>query len=205
MSLLTSGAWRIGMVQLKVLEIKEVRGSPIGSKVNPIQGEAHVYQATVHSDAKLEIADITWKTGERDVRCLKCSRGTPEALQRLRRGLRLSVKHFDKDTLWVELRRARIDLNQGDDWSKLYKATIEELSKGAGVSVRQILERFGAEVDRREQLLGDTNRRRLYLCATFPANCDHLPAICYVLTRILPLARSKMDLAKPLPSEAAIQ
>ena len=195
MNLLNSSVWRIGTVHLEALETREIRGNPVGSKRDPVMGEAQVYQATLHNQVKLEINDVTWGTGDRDVRCLNCSPGTSEALQRLGHGrLRLSVKHFDKDTLWVELSQARLDSDRGENWSNLYKATIEELTEGAGISVRRVLEGLGAEVDRREQLLGDVRSRRLYLCATFPKESNHLPAICYVLTRVLPLTRSMMVL-----------
>jgi hypothetical protein len=189
MSVFTSGAWRLGAIHVKAMETREVRGNPVGSKRSPVIGEAQAYQATLPSGERLEIGDIRWETRERDVRCLNNSRDASEALQRLRHGLRLSVNHLDINTLWVELSQARLDSDRGDNWSTLCRATMEELTEGAGISVRRMLERFGAEVDRREQLLGDAGPRRLYLCATFPSDHNHLPAICYVLTRVLPLTR----------------
>ncbi|MFC1604404.1 hypothetical protein ACFL5F_05180 [Planctomycetota bacterium] len=194
MNLLNSNVWRIGTVHLKALGTREISGNPAGSKGSVIMGEAHVYQATIRSGVNLEIGDVTWETGDREVQCLSCSRSTPEKLRRLRRGLRLVVKHVDKDTIRVDLRQARIDFDQGEDWSKLYQATMEELTEGAGISVRKLLEGFGAEVDRREQLLGDTGPHRFRLCAIFPTESNHLPVVCYVLTRILPLTRSMMVL-----------
>lgn len=190
MSLLTSKAWRIGGVHLKALGIKKIMGNPANSKNTQVRGQAQVYQATISNNIILELGDTTWETNDREVQCLNCSINTPERLRRLRHGLRLGVQYLDKDTNWVELRQARIDSDQGENWSKLYQATMEDLTEGAGIPVRQVLERFGAEVDPREQLIGDDSRRRRYLCATFPKELNHLPAICYVLTRILPLTRN---------------
>lgn len=190
MNLLNPRVWRIGTVHLKALGTREIWGNPAGSKGRAIMGEAHVYQATIRSGVNLEIGDVTWETGDREVQCLSCSHSTPEELRRLRRGLRLVVKHVDKDTIRVDLRQARIDFDQGENWSKLYQATMEELTEGAGISVREVLEGFGAEVDRREQLLGDTSCHRFRLCAIFPTEADHLPTICYILTRVLPITRS---------------
>ena len=73
MNLLNPRVWRIGTVHLKALGTREIWGNPAGSKGRAIMGEAHVYQATIRSGVNLEIGDVTWETGDREVQCLSCS------------------------------------------------------------------------------------------------------------------------------------
>lgn len=180
--------WGCADVEVVLGERKTLRGQPVGVK-RFVQGDGQVYTVRGAAGWQLEVADVTWRGGERDVRTLNYDAATPASLHRLRQGLRMSVKRHGDTELWVELSQAQ----PGDDdpaWANLRRASMEQLTVGAGLSVRQAMEALGAEVDLREQLLDDRSRRRGYLCAVFSADGDHLPVICYTITRVLPVLRA---------------
>lgn len=149
-------------------------------------GWASIYEVTGPDDLRLECADITWddcSSPQRDVRTLE-RHGSPQRFDRLCHGLRLAV-HPAGSLHFVELRQARM---KSDDWSNLYYATPEELDDGAATKVARTLRAVGAhEVGTREAVLGDTGRRRRFLCATFDAEANLVPVVAYVVTRVLPV------------------
>lgn len=186
--------WRCDDVEVISGDTKPLRGQPVGVK-SFVQGQATRYILRSRTGWELEVADVTWPGRDRDVRTLAYSPTTPMELHRLQRGLRMSIKRRGEAELWVELSQARSADDQGAGWSNLRHATMEQLSEGAGFSVRAALEALGAEVDLREQLLEDQSRRRGYLCAVFPTDRVHVPVICYTLTRVLPVLRGRQEAA----------
>ena len=87
----------------------------------------------------------------------------------------------------IELSQARI--NDDKLWSNLYKANETDLDWGAGRNVGELLADWGAEgYGTREAVVGDESRRRTDMCVTGAKDCEHLPAIAYLATRVLPLA-----------------
>ncbi len=108
-------------------------------------------------------------------------------LERLGHGLRLSTS-VDGDRMLIELRVARFTNDEG--WSNLFQASVAELNEAAGTDVAAILTRFGGEqVGTREEVAGETGRRRNYACVVGHADAEHLPAVAHFVTRVLPLTR----------------
>lgn len=131
------------------------------------------------------LADVAWENGARDVRVL--DRGhSPQRYDRLVQGVRLGVQsHGDDRVCELPLRQNRI---KPGDWSNLYKASLAELSTGAGLDVREALLDAGAlEVGTRWEVLVDDGRRRAESCVLFHAGELRVPAVAYALTRVLPL------------------
>lgn len=147
------------------------------------EGLARTWWLRSGDEILLCLADVAWENGERDVRVL--DRGhSPQRYDRLVQGVRLGVQSHGDDR-FCELRQNRI---KPGDWSNLYKASLAELSKGAGLDVREILFDAGAlEVGTRSEVLVDGGRRRAESCVLFRAGELRVPAVAYALTRVLPL------------------
>jgi len=151
-------------------------------------GQGPQYEINGPQSTHLSVIDVTWETGERDVRAL-LAEGT-KAVRRLDTGaLRMSVSPVPGQVLvWTELSQARIRPGAVDRRSSLKKATIGQLDCGAGLDVTRALREASAIlIDSRDVVLGDTSGRRAYLCATFPVSRMHGPVVAFLLTRVLPL------------------
>lgn len=166
----------------------DVRGT---REVRPIEGEttsgvtargrARIFQ--ISGDGfMLEVGFVTWSTGDEDVQQLSRTEGG-EPLDGLTRRLRISIKDRGDDK-WMELEQARLDAS---GWVRSYKATLQELDEGAGVSTAEVIEGLGGEVGTREELLGDTGQRRSWMCAVFPARSVLAPVAAFTLSRIAPV------------------
>lgn len=177
--------WQGNGVEVGTVGVQDIHGVTCGKKHS--KGSACVYSVCGKDGWKLEVADVQWQTGERDVRTLQYSAHTPSRLHRLAHGLRLLVEPHSREHLWVALRQARLKPDVSVEWSNLYQATMEELSKGSGLQVRAALEALGAEVGLRGQLMADKGRDREHLCVLFPTTRQHLPIVCYTITRVLPV------------------
>jgi serine/threonine protein kinase len=135
-------------------------------------GEAIEIHDNVTSDARWVVVSDTFQT--------------PLPLKRLGQGLRMGST-IDGDRIMIELRQARI--NNDKLWSNVYKATPAELDAGAGCDVGELLYAWGGVgYGTREEVVGDDSRRRNDMCVTGSPNVEHLPAVAYLLTRVLPLA-----------------
>ncbi|MEA3502163.1 MAG: hypothetical protein U9R47_05260, partial [Actinomycetota bacterium] len=136
--------------------------------------------------ALVTIADLTWSSGERDVRCVDAS--GPVQLLRLLEGLRLCVRRSG-DKSYVELKIARIDLSRDNLWSSLYKTSVEDLAAGSGVAdpVQALLDTGAETVGKRSAVIGDQGPSRGTLALSFSGDTSDAPAAAYVLTRLLPL------------------
>ena len=109
-------------------------------------------------------------------------------LGRLLHGGRLGIRR------WGHLETAELAQMQFTDfpWSGLRMVGQEELHEGAGVDVTEMLMAQGAtRVGRRADLEACTNQRRNYLAVQFEPGDDEVPALAYVLTRIVPLIRAE--------------
>ena len=145
--------------------------------------EAQIFNAEVPDGGILEITYLVWSNGERDVRILE-ARNTSRALRRLEHGLRLGI-HTIKHRDWIELGQARM---KSPAWAGKFKATRSQLDEGAKVPVVEVLEGYGADaIGTKEQLLGDSSKKRGYLCAVFKRSSYEVPVAAYMLTRVLPI------------------
>ena len=160
------------------LQDEDVPASGQDATGTATDGRSRVFEVTGPDDLRLLVRDTTWDTGERDLavhdRC-----DAPQRFDRLVSGSRLTVQPG-----LVELRQARM---KPGGWSNLFKADLAELDDGAGTDVATALRDAGAtDVGTREEVLGDTGRRRSFVVATF-ADGREVPVVAYVLTRVAPV------------------
>ena len=125
---------------------------------------------------------INWSTSDEDVQQLSRTEGG-EPLDGLTRRLRISIKDRGDDK-WMELEQARLDAS---GWVRSYKATLQELDEGAGVSTAEVIGGLGGDVGTREELLGDTGQRRSWMCVVFPAESLLVPVAAFALCRVAPV------------------
>jgi hypothetical protein len=112
---------------------------------------------------------------------------TDMPLKRLGQGLRLGTT-IDGASMMIELRQARIK----DDklWSNLFKTEPSELDDGAACDVGALMAEWGATgYGTRGEVWNDESNRRGDMCVVAPVDVDHLPAVVFMATRVLPLAR----------------
>ena len=75
-------------------------------------------------------------------------------------------------------------------WSNLFKAEPSELDQGANCDVENLMVEWGAiGYGTREEQVGDQSNRKRQMCVVAPTDVEHLPAVAFLVTRILPLAR----------------
>ena len=151
-------------------------------------GEAHHYLVTGPAGEALQ---LTYYQAD-DARWIQVTdtfqTGMP--LKRLGQGLRLGTA-IDAESMMIELRQARIKIrNDNPLWSNLFKAEPSELDQGANCDVERLMAEWGATgYGTREEQVGDQSNRKRRMCVVAPADVEHLPAVAFLVTRILPLAR----------------
>jgi hypothetical protein len=127
----------------------------------------------------------------KDVRCLEYSDDTPDPLHRLTHGLRMAIYYNHRTNQeWVELSQARVKNKITPEWSICKKATEQQLYKGSGLNLRNLLTSSGASFGTRVSVLGEKNNRRDYYCAAFPVDDQIVPLVAYAATRVLPILLS---------------
>ena len=141
--------------------------------------------AVRHPDGhSLDILYVAAENGERWVEARRIV-SPSDRLKRLDGRLRLMVLPHGR-TAFCELRLAR---PKGERWANLYKASLAELNAQTGVQIAELLREAGAQdVGSREALLGDTDRHRTFLCATFEPSSQEVPILAFLFTRTVPLA-----------------
>ena len=123
---------------------------------------------------------------------------SPPRFHRLTRGLRQTSRiAFDERQGQIpddiarsmDLRQARVIDNP--DWPRIRKVTLEELDRGLGGDTSGELLLSGAlSVGTREEVWGDTSRRRGDICVTYPHDPETdliTPLIAYAICRVAPL------------------
>ena len=158
------------------------------SNVERGPGEAHHYLVTGPAGEALQLTDYQAD----DARWIQVTdtfqTGMP--LKRLGQGLRLGTA-IDAESMMIELGQARIKIrNDNPLWSNLFKAEPSELDQGANCDVENLMVEWGAiGYGTREEQVGDQSNRKRQMCVVAPTDVEHLPAVAFLVTRILPLAR----------------
>jgi len=137
----------------------------------------------------MKLAYLHWESGEREVRALDCN-STEHRMHDMCNRLRMSVSDVEHlpGIAWMELSQARLVSRVDPVRTTKKKATSIELLEGAGGIVPgREFERLGAGFGTRQELMGENGRRRGYLCTTFPMNDTVVPAVAFVLARVLPV------------------
>jgi len=153
----------------------------------PLPAKIREYPLTGPGALRLVIHDKRFDEGTGQVTCGANNSGDP-FWQRIVNRLRQGIYAVPEDeTFFMELEQARMTLGT-DDWSSRYKATLAELDEGAGLSVQDRLMELGAiEVGTREEVYGEENRRKTWLCVSFAPDNLVVPLAAYSMTTILPL------------------
>lgn len=164
-------------------ETRPMRGET-AARVDGMKGTGRIFTVSGPDGLNLEVTDVTWQNKGRDVRVL-ARRGSPEIYDILRERLRLGVLGH-KDKLYVELSQARL---KEPRWANVFKASVGDLKRGAGIDVKEKLLEVGATlVTTREVALNDGSPRGGYLCAVFDESATLVPVAAFALTRIAPIA-----------------
>ena len=170
---------------VELQDVEECRARTIAAGV--CRGTSRIYRVSIPDEEYLEVKDTRFDNGDRHV-AADFVHSSSKALRRLEHGLRLSVYPAERNILWVELSQAQPKAWDPGQWSTLRKASMTELSEGAGTDIRAILMKVGAtRVGTKALLLGHDDKRSGYCCATFPKSAEWVPVVAYVLTRVLPL------------------
>ena len=137
----------------------------------------------------MRLAYLYWENGEREMRALDCN-STDHRMHDMCNRLRMSVSEVENNPglAWMELSQARLKSESEPIRTTKKKASAIEFLEGAGGIVPgREFERLGAGFGTRQELMGENGRRRGYLCTTFPMNDTVVPAVAFVLARVLPV------------------
>lgn len=149
-------------------------------------GQAFAANVRTPDGAILEVAVTQWITGEVDVRTFTRLTG-PVTYDRLTKGARLGVSELDGDVSTCEL---GILSFHADRQPTVIKASDKDLDQVIQGSARHSLMNLGAlAVGTRQDVYGDTSKRRSYQAVMFPRGNSTIPVAAYVLTRVLPIYR----------------
>ena len=156
-------------------------------------GTANLYLVSGPENIEVILQDTKWKDGTRSITARETQGNA--AIERLERGLALGIRSHGS-LQFFELRQARItDVGAAKPWSQCFKADMTQLNRGAGMNVSKALEEHGAAgIGTKEDLLGETNRRKKMLCVTFPESAHIVPCLAYLLSRVIPLATGFSDI-----------
>lgn len=106
--------------------------------------------------------------------------------------LRLGMKSAAPGVQFCELGIVQSDAK--NPFGSVRQATLTELDFLLGDSAAALFTEAGAlDVGTREEVLGDTSRRRNYLCVTFQSGDSTVPLVAHTLTRVLPVFLREAD------------
>ncbi|MEP0547499.1 MAG: hypothetical protein ABJF88_11245 [Rhodothermales bacterium] len=173
--------------------------APEGKTTNRVacEGRLYSFEARTRRGATIEIHYAHWENGERDVRP-HFAEGGGVPFSRLNCGrLRLDVQsipekaHAHRGRSYAVLRG--VDVPPGPEVRpKLASVAVKELSDLAGCNVEIEFARLGARAcGIREDVYGETHKYRSWPCVVFDANDPRPPVAAFLLTRALPLLRSR--------------
>ena len=151
-------------------------------------GFAEVYTVTDDVDGSLNhtIHDTHWANGTRDVQVVRRN-GSHEIYDHLVGRLRLTVCGAGSGGGYIALKQARV---KNKPRATLSAATIEDLYRGCGMSIVDVLSQHGAdEVMTWGELFPGARGPRNLLVATSANEPALFPVVAFVLTRIAPLRR----------------
>jgi len=174
----------VGPLRVKMMATLKVDAVPMSGGV-AIAADHHLAFITGPDGIALETAFIEFSNNSRDVRIIETG-DTPNPYLRLGHGGRLGVYEYGNQ-LYCELRAMKL---KDGAWSNLQRTSLTEIENWLGSSLSGFLDLIGAtSIQTREELFGDTGRRRNELAAGFSRDNPLAPIAIYALTRPLPLLR----------------
>jgi hypothetical protein len=178
----------VGPLRVKMMVTSTVSAVPMSGGI-PIEADHHLAFITGPDGIALETAYFEFSDNSRDVRVIETG-DTPNPYLRLGHGGRLGVYEYG-DQLYCELRAMKL---KDGAWSNLQRTTPIEIESWLGASLNSFLDSVGAtSIQTREELFGDTGRRRNEIAAGFSRNNRLAPLAIYALTRPLPLLRGAIS------------
>lgn len=149
-------------------------------------GRATAAEVRTPDGGVLEVGLTRWEHGDMDVRCFSRLAG-PLMYDRLVKGARLGV-HPKRPGDWdCEL---GILSHRAGGLPTVIKATWTDLDGVLGASARDLALIMGATAaGTKEDVLGDTGKRRGFLVMVSPEGEALPPLAAYVLTRVIPLMK----------------
>jgi hypothetical protein len=174
----------VGPLRVKIMANVTLSAVPM-SGGDAIEGNHHLAFISGPDGIALETAYIEFSNNSRDVRTIETG-DTPNPYLRLGHGGRLGVYEYGNQ-LYCELRAMKLKVGA---WSNLQRTTPIEIESWLGSSLIGLLESVGAtSIQTREELFGDSGRRRTEIAAGFSKDNVLAPLAIYALTRPLPLLR----------------
>jgi hypothetical protein len=189
-------------VTVSYLGTREVGPGTTGSNGEYKRGLAYVYLAKLDQGGVLEFHTVsahpidpesgeelpieeTWVQGDLEF-------GLPEHVQMLADRRRLVVMPLTSDGRYCHIRQLQLNSAEkvGGQWKATNKKITEaQLRKGAGgADVATLLRSFGAvDFGTRERVIMDTSKMRGDLCVKFDRSAIHVPAVTFLICRLLPL------------------
>jgi hypothetical protein len=203
---------KVDGVVLSYLGRRDVGPGTTGSNSRYERGEAHVYLAKLDDGGVLELHTVTAKpidetTGQESLVHETWVQGDlefglPSQMRLLAERRRLTVNPLVQSEVddrsgadlssYCQIRQLQLK-GQGplrDRWdATTKKVTVEQLNLGAGgINVDQLLRSFGADhFGTREHVIGDKSKLRGDLCVRFGNRAVHVPAVTFLVSRLLPL------------------
>jgi hypothetical protein len=157
-------------------------------------GKATAYRVTGPRGLKVLVGDVAWADGTRDVRLLDVL-GAPALFGQLRDHCRMGVDRHGR-TYVAELRKVSAKLNTTSGSIALEQTGLSGLTRIVGEPVGELLKLHGARrVGKKGEVLRATARKN-QLCVRFPPSASDVPSIAYVVTRIIPLHRQLLSVAR---------
>ena len=174
----------VGPLRVKIMGSMTVSAVPM-SGGDAIEANQHLAFITGPDGIALETAYLEFADYSRDVRIVETG-DTPNPYLRLGHGGRLGIyEHGNR--LYCELRAMKL---KDGAWSNLQRTFPTEIEGWLGSSLGSFLDSIGAsDIQTREELFGDTGRRRNEIAAGFSKDNQLAPIAIYALTRPLPLLR----------------
>ena len=149
-------------------------------------GKATVFEVHGPNGLHLTVHDTRWLNGDRDVRVARRN-ASPERFDVLVGRLRMGVQATDDGDLSMMLRVA----DPADARPTRKQVSFAALHEMAGVDPAEHLTRFGATALGTGRDLGRARTRtQNQLMVRFPPSAELVPVAAFMLTTVLPLARS---------------
>lgn len=154
-----------------------------GARAKSNGGDGIAYVSRLQGpDGDVEIADVTWPSGEREV--VGEIPGVVTALK-----LSVNASELFQNMCVVDLRIARV--SGGSGRVRYVEMNSTKLNATFGFDLESVLDRLGeASVGTRRELLGEKGSAGHRLCVIFPVESRELPALLWTLARGLSVTRS---------------
>ena len=183
--------WKSGDLTLRYIGRTQLEPGQTTANEPHNGGVAELYHSTDQDGGIIEILVCAATIDERIVKWTATGNGFgyPDRVSHAVRSLRISIE-VENGVNLMELTQAQLKASpKHPNQSTKKMVTKEQLSKPiVGSTADQVFQQFGViGFGTKQELWGETSKRKNYLAITFPDSSTHLPAIAHFVSRILPL------------------